>query len=441
MLFQRTGRTVARSLMAGVLAVCVLTGCAVGRDTGADRLSNGDVMLRLDWWGSDERQRLTAEAVKLFERKYPRIDVELEYSDWTGYWDRLATMTAAGSPPDVIQMDQLYLSSYADRGALLDLDGSKYLDRTRLSAKVLDTGRYKTTLYAVPSTVTVAGIAVNTTLLDKLGLDLPDTDDWTWDEYDAFAQEIARASGGEIAGTMPLAGQAALEIYARQSGDQVFTADGRVGLSAKTLTAYWNRDARLIESKATLSTSQLADAAALPLDQSPLATGKTAMSLVFANQLAAYAEASGGNQFVMVDFPTAPGASAKSQYVKSSQYWSVSAQTQHPAEAALLVNFLTGDEKAAKVLGVERGLPAVPALRDVVRSALGREDREAADFVESVENGPLGPPPAITPTGASDFETALTRYGQEVMFGQRSAADAAAAFLKETADKIYSAGG
>ncbi|MFJ4621539.1 ABC transporter substrate-binding protein [Streptomyces sp. NPDC088812] len=441
MLFQRTGRTVARTLMAAAMAALTLTGCAVGKDTGADRLSEEGVTLRLDWWGSDERQRLTAEAVQLFEKKYPRIDVELEYSDWTGYWDRLATMTAAGSPPDVIQMDQLYLSSYADRGALLDLDKSKYLDRTRLSAKVLDTGRYKTTLYAVPSTVTVAGIAVNTTLLKQLGLELPDTTGWTWDEYDAFAQEIARTSGGKTAGTMPLAGQAALEIYTRQSGDQVFTSDGRVGLSAKTLVSFWNRDARLIESKATLSTSQLADAAALPLDQSPLATGKTAMSLVFANQLSAYAEAGGGDKFVLVDFPTAPNASAKSQYVKSSQYWSISTGTQHPAEAALLVNFLTGDKEAAKVLGVERGLPAVPELRDVVRSSLTPEDREAADFVESVENGPVGSPPAITPTGASDFETTLTRYGQEVMFGQRSAEDAAEAFLKETADKIYSAGG
>ncbi|MFJ8955140.1 ABC transporter substrate-binding protein [Streptomyces sp. NPDC102381] len=441
MLLMRTGRSVARTLMATVLAAAALTGCAVGKETGADRLSNGRVTLRLDWWGSDERQRITAKAVKLFEKKHPRVHVQLEYSDWNGYWDRLATMAAAGSPPDVIQMDQLYLSSYADRGALLDLGRSKFLDRDRMSPKVLDTGRYKKTLYAVPAGVTVMGVAVNTTLLDKLGVGLPDTRTWSWDDYESFAAKVTRASGGKVVGALPLTGQSALELFARQRGDKVFDDKGHVALRPDTLKAFWDEGLGLIKSKGTLGRSQLADAAALPLEQSPFSTGKAATSVIFASQLPAYAAASGGDKIVTVDLPADKGATARSQYLKSSMYWSISAQTQHPAEAAQLVNFLTGDKGAAKILGAERGLPAVPALRDEIKSSLTPEDRTAAKFVEAVENGRLGSPPALTPSGASDFETTLARYWQEVMFGQRTVDGAARAFLKETADKIYSAGG
>ncbi|MFK0120856.1 ABC transporter substrate-binding protein [Streptomyces sp. NPDC090994] len=440
MLLKRgTRRTTARLLLAAALTALSLTGCAVGQETGADRLSKTSVTIRLNWWGAEERQKKTAAAVRLFEREHPGIHVDMEFSDWTGYWDRLATMTAAGSPPDVIQMDGLYLSSYADRGALLDLDTSRFIDPD-LSPRVLDTGRYKQALYGIPSTVTVLGVAVNTTILDRLGLTLPDTRTWTWKEYEDFAAEVTQASGGQVAGTLPLTGSAALDLFARQRGDHLFDKDGRIVLKAETLTAFWNATDRLVEAGASLSRSQLADAAALPLDQSPLSTGKAAMSVIFANQLSAYAAASGGDTFTLVDLPADRGAAADSQFVKSSQYWSISAQTQHPAESALLVNFLTGDRKAAKILGVERGLPAVPALRSEIQESLTPEDRDAAAFVESVEQGPVGPAPAIAPTGASDIEAVLTRYGQEVMFGRSDAETAARALLKEVSDKIYSAG-
>lgn len=434
------GRRAVHVAAAMALTLLALTGCGVGKATGADRLSTDPVTLRINWWGGDERQKLTAEAIRLFEKKYPRIRVQSEYSDWTGYWDRLATMTAGGNPPDVIQMDQLYLSSYADRGALLDLEKSKFLDRDRLSGNILDTGRYKGTLYALPNSVSVSGIAVNTTVLDELGLRLPDTETWTWRQYEAFAAEVTRASHGKVVGTTPMAGQGALELFARQHGDQLFDSKGRLALEPETLAAFWRESERLINAKATLGRSQLADAVALPLDQSPLATGKAAMTMIFATQLSAFAAASGGDDFILVDLPVVNGAVRDSQYLKSAMYWSLSAQTQHPAEAALLVNFLTGDKQAAKLLGAERGLPAVPETRDAIAGALKDEDQAAAAFVESIEKGPLEPPPGITPNGASDVETTLARYGQEVMFGQRKADEAARAFLKETSEKIYSAG-
>ncbi|MFJ8980477.1 ABC transporter substrate-binding protein [Streptomyces sp. NPDC102282] len=430
-------------LVAAALTVLSLTGCAVGRETGADRLSRDRVTIRLNWWGAEERQKLTADAVRLFEKKHPRIHVQMEYSDWTGYWDRLATMSAAGDPPDVIQMDALYLSAYADRGALLDLGKSKFLDRGRLPAKLLDTGRYEGKLYAVPNAVTAPGLAVNTTLLDKLGLKLPDTKSWTWSEYEAFAAKVNRVSGGKVAGALPLTGASALELFARQRGDRLFSNDGHIVLRPETLTAFWDEADRLIKSKATLSRSQLADAAVLPLDQSPLATGKTATSVIFASQLAAYAAASGGDEFILVDLPSgAKGepAAESGQFIKPAMYWSISAQTQHPAESALLVNFLTGDKQTARILGAERGLPAVPAVRAQVADSLSSEDRRAAEFVESIENKAKGPALAIAPTGANDVEASLTRYGQEVMFGRVNAKDAARAFIKEMADKIYSAG-
>ncbi|WP_037684608.1 ABC transporter substrate-binding protein, partial [Streptomyces griseus] len=140
---------------------------------------------------ADARAKLTDEAIAAFEKKYPNIKIKGQYKDWNGYWDALATTTAAKDSPDVVQMDELYLASYADRGALYDLGkAKKFVDTSQFDAKALATGQVNGTQYALPVGVGVMSVVVNTDLFKKYGVALPDDKTWTWDDYTKVAKEL-----------------------------------------------------------------------------------------------------------------------------------------------------------------------------------------------------------------------------------------------------------
>ena len=72
----------------------------------------------------------------------PDVKIEGQPGEFTSYWDKLATQTAGGTAPDIIQMDMNYISEYGTRKALLDLkdvDVSKFVEGTVDSGKINDT--------------------------------------------------------------------------------------------------------------------------------------------------------------------------------------------------------------------------------------------------------------------------------------------------------------
>src|SRR5699024_2122901 len=100
-----------------VPALTSLAGCGPNTSRGGE----GDGALRIYWWGGDLRNGLTREALELFSDAHEDIEVSPEYSEWTGYWDKLATQFAGGDAPDVLQMDEAYIDSYGTQSSLLDL--------------------------------------------------------------------------------------------------------------------------------------------------------------------------------------------------------------------------------------------------------------------------------------------------------------------------------
>ena len=132
------------------------------------RRSGGQVALRMSTWGNDSRLKLTEEAVTAFEQANPGITVQVENSEFSSYWDKLATQTAGNNAPDVIQMDESYIAAYGGRGALLDLGTqSSVLDLSAMDAKVLDTGKVNDTLVGAPVGVALFSVGVNPELLKR----------------------------------------------------------------------------------------------------------------------------------------------------------------------------------------------------------------------------------------------------------------------------------
>jgi multiple sugar transport system substrate-binding protein len=407
------------------MALVVLLAAACAPGTGNQGSADGAVTLRVSTWGNDSRLRLTQEAAAAFKAAHPDIDVVVENSEWSAYWDKLATSTAANDSPDVIQMDEAYIAAYGSRTALTDLGTlGEQLDLSAMDAKVLDTGKVEGTQVGAPIGVANFSIAVNPTVLEKAGVAMPDDKTWTWDDLAETSAKVSEKLGDEgIYGIDGFgAGAAELGIWARQKGEEVWPTDGP-GVSQATVQSYFEYADKLISTKAAPAASLQVENTSAALDASSFATNKAAFHLLFHTQISAFAAAS-GNELKLLRIPAQVEGKSPEMVNKASMYWSIASRTEHPKESAELIDFLLTDPAATKVLTTERGIPAIPAVQKEIAPLLDPQAKIALEFSQAV-TPELVDPPQVTPANASGFGTEFTATATEVLFGRTSPAEGA----------------
>ncbi|WP_394553821.1 ABC transporter substrate-binding protein [Agromyces sp. MMS24-JH15] len=418
-------------------AALTLAGCAGGSAPAADsgpELSDEPVTISLTWWGGDARAEQTQAAIDAFEAEYPNITVEPQYTDWNGYWDQLATSTAAGEMPDVVQMDELYLASYGARGALYDLGGLD-VDTSDIADEALATGLVDGTQYALPIGVATYSLIANADLFAQYGVDLPDDETWTWDDYADLATELTEQSGGAITGSAQIVGfdTGGLKYWVRQAGEELFDESGDVTASPETIADMWQYQLDLIAAGGLQQPAAIVESQTAGISAGAIATGKVALGSAWNTQITALADASGAD-LRLVKLPEPKDVHPN--FYKPSMYWSVSSKSEHPAEAALLIDFLTNSETAADIIGTERGIPANDAIREYLSDSLTPTNAAAVEYLGRITAGDA---PVVTPNGASGIEGILQRYTQEVLAGQTKPLDAAEAFIAELQAEIDAA--
>jgi multiple sugar transport system substrate-binding protein len=433
-----------RARIIGAVAIAAasalaVSGCATGNGGGDAELSKDPVTISLNWWGAGARVESTEAAVKLFEKEHPNITVKMQSTDWGSYWDKLATTVAGGNPPDVMQFDQVYVASYAQRGAIADLGQyDKFLSTSDLTKNVRATGEYQGKLYAVPIGLNSIGVAINKSVFEEYGVPVPD-ESWTWEDLNATAKELTEKSDGKVKGLDPFGGDTpSLTLWARQHGNQLFDENGKVVLKQSVLADYWKYALAQIKDGVTPSASQLAEGTNAALDQSDIATGKVGMTFIPSN-LSAYQAAAPSQKLDMLPFPAAKDAEKGWQYLKSSMYWSISSKSKHPAEAAELIDFLTTNTKAGTLFGAERGLPANPAFQKAIAPDLSPSDTIVMDYIKKV-TAESGEPAPITPVGGQDADTLLAQIWQNVQFGKTTPEDGAAQYISQLKKALSDAG-
>ena len=419
-----------RGALAAVLALACLfvAACAPGSQ-GNGSSSSGATTLRVSTWGNDSRVKLTQQAIDAFTKANPDIVVKLENSEWGSYWDKLATSTAGGDSPDVIQMDESYIAAYGSRGALLDLDTVKTdLDLSAMNSKVLDTGKVGGMFVGAPIGTANFSVGVNPTVLQQAGVKMPDDKTWTWDDLANLSAQVSAKLGDKGVygfdgfGT----GTAELGAWARQRGEEVWPTGNQTPVSAATITSYFDYAQKLIQTKATPAAAKQVENSTAALDASLFATNKAAFHLLFHTQISAFGAAS-GTELKLLRLPAVQAGEPK-MVNKASMYWSISARSKHTEAASKLIDFLMTDPAATKILTTERGIPAIPAVQKDVAPLLDPQSKIALDFSQAIAPE-LVPPPQVTPANASGFSTEFTTIGTDVIFGRSSSADAAAKTL------------
>jgi multiple sugar transport system substrate-binding protein len=419
------------------LTASLVVGCSSSSDAGGE-LSAEPVTLRFTWWGADDRHKRTQQVIELFQKQHPNITVRGEFKEWNGYWDSLATTVAANDAPDIIQMDELYLASYAERGALLDFnEAKKHLDTAGFDGKALATGAIDGKQYGVPVGLSAYSVVVNTDLLAKYGVALPDDTKWSWEDLRKAGEQVSKAGGGSVWGIQSWGFNDAggLNIWARQAGAALYDDKGKVVIPPKVLEDYWSYLLDIAKNGIAPPPPVTVEKATAGLNQSVTATNTGAFAMWWNTQLTALTAASGG-KLKLLRLPGEAQAKAPAAYYKPSMFWSVSSRSKHPAEAAAFVSFLANNEEAAKVLLTERGVPANPKVRTAINDKLKETDKAAAEFLDKL---PVSDPPRVTPNGGSTIEAILKRHTENVLFGRAAPADTATAFIKELQKEVDSA--
>jgi multiple sugar transport system substrate-binding protein len=424
------------AILLALTTVLPATACSGGSATGKGP-SDKPVTLRFTWWGGDDRQKRTQQVISLFEKAHPKITVKGEFKDWNGYWDSLSTTVAARDAPDVIQMDELYIASYAQRGALLDLGTTKkYLDTGDFDQKALATGTVAGKQYGLPVGLTAYSVVVNADLLQRYGIPLPDDNTWSWDDLRRIGAQVSKASGGKVTGVQSWGFDAGgLNIWARQAGASLYGDKGNVVIPQSVLASYWSYLAGLAKSGVAPPPSVTVERAKAGLAQSGTATNTSVFGTWWNTQLTALTAASGA-KLKLLKLPGESGASTPAAYYKPSMYWSISSGTKHPAEAAMFVDFLANSQDAANVLLTERGVPANTKIRAGIAGSLTETDKAAVAYLDTIK---VSDPPRVTPKGASTIEAILGRHTEDVLFGRATPEQAAKAFITELQGEINSA--
>ncbi|MGP5714786.1 ABC transporter substrate-binding protein [Brachybacterium tyrofermentans] len=422
----------ALTLGAATSALGVLSACGPNaRDAGADDSSK----VRLAWWGNASRDKQTREVVDLFTDSSAEVDIQVEPSEWDAYWDKLATQTAAGDGPDVIQMDEQYLAEYASRGALLDLSDTD-LETSGLDQSALDTGTIdEAGLAAVPTGLNAAAVLINPAVFEAAGVAIPDDETWTWKDFLATAEAISAGTDDGVFGTAQLADNpAAFPVWLRQNGAALWT-DGAVGFDEPAAQSWFEFVQEVADSPGSPSAEQHVEDSSQGIDQSLFATDAMGMIMTWSSISVNY-DSMMDDSTQLLKMPSTSGSAAEAAlWYKASMYWAITSSTADQDAAVELVDFFLNDPDAGTIIGFDRGVTSNTDVRDVVLESISEADTKPAEYLDRIADE-LGEAPDPTPPGGTVYESALSRAAQDLMFDTSDPAAAAKSLFTELSGAV-----
>jgi multiple sugar transport system substrate-binding protein len=118
------------------------------------------------------------------------------------------------------------------------------------------------------------------------------------------------------------------------------------------------------------------------------------------------------------------------QSVQPSQFVSLSRDTVDAEAATTYMNAFVHDPDMTAVLGLERGIPEVSSVREMLAPKLTEAEAITVAYFDSVQ-GHVGPLPPAPPPGNREIEEAFERIAVNILLDRQSIEDTANAFMRE----------
>lgn len=405
-----------------------------------DTSSSGEpITLKITWWGSQSRHDYTQKLLALYKESHPNITFEASPSGWDGYFEKLSTQTASGSMPDIVQMDYLYITTYAKNNSVADLQpyiDDKTIDVSSIDQNILNTGKIDGKMAGMVLSTSLIAIGYNPDVLSKAGVQAP-TSDWTWDDFLKMNADVKEKAGIEdSASTDPLIDTNLFNYWVRQHGESLFSDDNKsLGYKDDQLCAdFFKMWKDMMDANTMPNPDEYAQIQTLGLEAGPVVTGKAAMTQNWNNYANLVSKAN--DKVKIVTPPKLKDSDAKGLWLKPGMFFSVAKTSKHPKEAAEFINWFINSEEANDLIMAERGTPTSSKIRDymVDSGKMTQQQKEMFQYVDDATKL-CGETPPPDPAGISEVNKEFKDIGYSVFYGKATPEDAAASF-REKANEI-----
>ncbi|MER6231906.1 MULTISPECIES: ABC transporter substrate-binding protein [Streptomyces] len=396
-----------------------LTAAGCGSGSGG---AGGPVTIRHAWWGADDRAKKVQQCVGLFEKKHPKIKVKTDFQQYPDFWKKFNTQAAGGNPPDVIQNAVTFLRKYEAKNVLLDL--APQAEKGNLDLGGFRSGLEKFAeidgkLLGVPVGSNSMALVIDEKVYEKAGI-TPEIG-WTWDDWYAALQKIK--DGQKIAGDAgPYGVMYLYDLILRQNGKAFFTEDG-MGFGEAELLPYWTEALERVEAGLYADPGKVEQIK----PASATAKGLSAGEFTWDNFSVRYS-AEGSSRYGLAPIPSTDGKKT-GQYLGSLML-SGTARTEHPAEVATFISFMTHDPEVARIMGYDRGVPATTAQFEAFQPT-DAPSKAIAAYETSIADAGVLEPITPHPAGADVIEAAFLRIGADLALGKTSPKDSVKQFFSE----------
>lgn len=360
-----------RTVAAGVAALT-----AVGAVAAAAPVSASSESITLTFQSlafQDTTIAATDEIVAAWNEANPDIEVEIIQGSWDNVHDQLVTQFAGGTAPDIIHDESADIMGFANQGYLYDLSGD--LSEETLSAVSDDVWSTVTTadgaVVAAPTLLQSYVVFANPAAFEAAGVELPSGDTLAWDDFQAAAEALTTDDAFGVGWGLrsPTATVMSLSLG---FGGEFFTTDGdettiEVGDAEMEVP---NRIQQMAYETLSLDPVTLTQSGSEVL---PGFLGGTYAMYVGGNYVAQQLTEGAPEDFEWVVLPPLAGSEGAMQ-AANPQTLSVSADSEHPAEAAQFIDFYM---QAANLAAVAEGdwlIPASAPARDALVESTGGEN-------------------------------------------------------------------
>lgn len=351
-----------KRLTAVLLSASMLWVGSCGKSEAVLREQKEQTEITLSWWGNDTRNEYTLEAVARFEKAHPDIKVVCSYSEWSGYEARNQIRMVSGTETDVMQINVGWLSQYSPDGhGYYDLETLKdVVDLSNFSDEMLGYGRRGGILNAIPIAMNAETVYINKTIYDKYGLDIPTT----WDDLFSAAEVMSADGVYPISGSNKSIWLYCIAYAEQTTGRQFFTENSEINFGKEDLQLMIEFYNRLVNENVM---PKVEDYQRFNLDN-----GVYAGSVAWVSDALNYFTnpIENGEEIVAAPYTAAEGQfSGMGWYAKPATLYAISKNTDHPKEAAMLLDFMLNSPEWAELQGVEKGIPISSAARDFLSDA------------------------------------------------------------------------
>lgn len=331
--------------------------------------------LKVMWWGSQERADATSAMCDLFEEKHPGVTVEIEFTDFGGYYDKLSTQAVSNSLPDVFQLGSDRLVQYVNSGTLADLtaymaDGA--IDVSTAPESLITAGVVDGKNYAIPTGCNAPVFAYRQDVLDECELVMPEK--LTWDVYLEMCEIIHEKTGRQShVASAVLVEQ--LEYYLNGFGLKVYSEDGAaLGFDeTKYLVTMWEKGLHAIEK-----------------GYAPGVGESTAGDEIFAEEIWSGIfwsnhiedlEIAGNCSLELAELPWVEEGANPSGYLQPTMYWCVGETSEVKDLATEFLDFFLNDTEVYEIVGVDRGVPVTAESKELMASKVEGTQKKVMEII------------------------------------------------------------